>query len=187
MFVGRLSKEKNLDSLFRVFKGVLQQDRRATLVLAGSGPDEEDLRQLAVSMGIAGKLVFTGRLSHQEVAGAYKSAEIFVFPSVTETQGLVLAEAMAAGLAVVARSAFGSVAIVNDNITGYLCDTEDAFTERIGQLLQDQALRRRMGEAAVARAQSVTAEKMAIRLEKAYQALIARDRDALDRLCGEEF
>jgi len=187
LFVGRLSKEKNLDSLFRVFKGVLQQDREATLVLAGSGPDEEDLRQLAVSMGIAGKLVFTGRLSHQEVAGAYKSADIFVFPSVTETQGLVLAEAMAAGLAVVARSAFGSVAIVNDNITGYLCDTEDAFTERIGQLLQDQALRRRMGEAAVARAQSVTAEKMAIRLERAYQALIARDRDALDRLCGEEF
>jgi 1,2-diacylglycerol 3-alpha-glucosyltransferase len=186
LFVGRLSKEKNLDSLFRVFGKVLHANRGVTLVLSGSGPEEEDLRQLAVEMGIADKLVFTGRLSHEEVAGAYKSADIFVFPSVTETQGLVLAEAMAAGLAVVARSAFGSVAIVNDGVTGYLCETEEAFAERICELLQDQALRRRMGQAAIARAQGLTAEKMAIRLERAYQALIAKDREALEQLAGEE-
>ncbi len=186
LFVGRLSKEKNLDSLFRVFGRVLQVDRDVTLVLAGSGPDEENLRQLAVEMGIADKLAFTGRLSHEEVAGAYKSADIFVFPSVTETQGLVLAEAMAGGLAVVARAAFGSVAIINDGVTGYLCDSEEAFAERICELLQNQALRRRMGEAAIARAQRLTAEKMAIRLERAYQALIAKDRVALEQLAGEE-
>jgi glycosyltransferase involved in cell wall biosynthesis len=186
LFVGRLSKEKNLDSLFRVFGRVLQGDRNVTLVLAGSGPDEESLRQLAVEMGIAEKLAFTGRLSNEEVAGAYKSADIFVFPSLTETQGLVLVEAMAGGLAVVARSAFGSVAIVNDGVTGYLCDSEEAFAERICELLQNQTLRRRMGEAAIARAQGLTAEKMAIRLEKAYQALIAKDRGALEQLAGEE-
>jgi glycosyltransferase involved in cell wall biosynthesis len=186
LFVGRLSKEKNLNSLFRVFGRVLRADRGVVLVLAGSGPDEENLRQLAVEMGIADKLALTGRLSHEEVAGAYKSADIFVFPSVTETQGLVLAEAMAAGLAVVARSAFGSVAIVNEGVNGYLCDSEEAFAERICELLQNQALRRRMGEAAIARAQRLTAEKMAIRLERAYQALIAKDRDALEQLAGEE-
>jgi glycosyltransferase involved in cell wall biosynthesis len=186
LFVGRLSKEKNLNSLFRVFGRVLRADRGVVLVLAGSGPDEENLRQLAVEMGIADKLALTGRLSHEEVAGAYKSADIFVFPSVTETQGLVLAEAMAAGLAVVARSAFGSVAIVNEGVNGYLCDSEEAFAERICELLQNQALRRRLGEAAIARAQRLTAEKMAIRLERAYQALIAKDRDALEQLAGEE-
>ena len=186
LFVGRLSKEKNLGSLFRVFGRVLHVDRDVTLVLAGSGPDEENLRQLAVEMGIADKLALTGRLSHEEVAGACKSADIFVFPSVTETQGLVLAEAMAAGLAVVARSAFGSVAIVNDGVNGYLCDSEEMFADRICELLQNQALRRRMGEAAIARAQGLTAEKMAIRLERTYQALIAKDREALEQLAGEE-
>jgi 1,2-diacylglycerol 3-alpha-glucosyltransferase len=186
LFVGRLSREKNLHSLFSVFDRVLQDDRRVTLVLAGSGPDEENLRQLAVAMGIADKLAFTGRLSHQEVAGAYKSADIFVFPSLTETQGLVLVEAMAGGLAVVARSAFGSVAIVKDGVTGYLCDSEEAFAERICELLQNQAFRKRMGEAAIARAQGLTAEKMAIRLERAYQALIAKDRATLEQLAGEE-
>jgi glycosyltransferase involved in cell wall biosynthesis len=186
LFVGRLSKEKNLKSLFRIFGRVLQSERKATLVLAGSGPDEENLRQLALDMGIADKLMFTGRLSHEEVAGAYKSADIFVFPSVTETQGLVLAEAMAGGLPVVARAAFGSVAIISDGITGYLCDTEEAFAGRISELLQNQALCRRMGEAAIARAQRLTAEKMAIRLERAYQALIAKDRIVLEQLAGEE-
>jgi glycosyltransferase involved in cell wall biosynthesis len=186
LFVGRLSKEKNLDSLFRVFSRVLQDCPDVTLVLAGSGPDEENLRQLALDMGIAGKLVFTGRLSHEEVAGAYKSADIFTFPSVTETQGLVLAEAMAGGLAVVARAAFGSLAIVSDGVTGYLCDTEEVFAERVGELLQNQALRRSMGEAAIARAQRLTAEKMAIRLERAYQALIDKDRQALEQLASEE-
>src|SRR5208337_4101318 len=113
-----LSREKNLDFLFRVFSEVLQGDQCVTLVLVGSGPEEEELHDLAVQMGIASKLVFTGRLSHEDVASACKSADIFVFPSVTETQGLVLVEAMAAGLTVVAKAAFGSVAIVQDGITG---------------------------------------------------------------------
>jgi glycosyltransferase involved in cell wall biosynthesis len=60
------------------------------------------------------------------------------------------------------------------------------FADRICELLQNQALRRRMGEAAIARAQGLTAEKMAIRLERTYQALIAKDREALEQLAGEE-
>ena len=186
LFVGRIGQEKNLESLFRIFSNLLQNDPGVTLVLAGSGPEEENLHQLAVQMGIASRLMFTGLLSQEDVASAYQSADIFVFPSITETQGLVLVEAMAAGLPVVARAAFGSVAIIEDGVTGYLCDTEEAFVERISDLLQDKALRRRMGEAAAARAQGLTAEKMAIRLERAYQALIGKDREALEQLAREE-
>lgn len=186
LFVGRLSREKNLDSLFKIFRAVHQRDQNVTMVLSGSGPEEEELHALAEQMGISDKLVFTGRLSQEDVASAYKSADLFVFPSVTETQGLVLVEAMAAGLAVVARAAFGSVAIVDDGITGYLCDTEEVFEKRINKLLQDQALRRQMGEAAAVRAQNLTAEKMAVRLERAYQALLSKDQEALEQLAREE-
>ncbi|MGD0152636.1 MAG: glycosyltransferase family 4 protein [Thermacetogeniaceae bacterium] len=186
LYVGRLSKEKNLDSLFRIFNGVLRHNPAVTLALSGSGPEDEELHELAEQLGIRSKLIFTGRLSQEEVAGAYKSADLFVFPSMTETQGLVLVEAMAAGLAVVARAAFGSVAIVDEGVTGYLCDTEEAFVERIDQLLHDQALRQRIGSAAAVRAQNLTAEKMAIRLERAYQALLDKDQPALERLAREE-
>lgn len=186
LFVGRLSKEKNLYSLFKIFSKVLQGDPHVTLVLSGSGPEEGELHELVAQMGISSKFVFTGRLSQEEVASAYRGADLFVFPSVTETQGLVLVEAMAAGLAVVARAAFGSVAIVKDGATGYLCNTEDAFVDRINELLKDRALRQRMGKAAYARAQNLTAEKMAIRLERAYQALLGKDQEVLQRLAGEE-
>jgi glycosyltransferase involved in cell wall biosynthesis len=186
LYVGRLSQEKNLDSLFRVFSAVLRHNQGVTLVLVGSGPEEDELHDLAAQMGIASKIVFTGLLSHEEVASACKSADIFVFPSVTETQGLVLVEAMAAGLAVVARAAFGSLAIVQDGVNGFLCDTEDVFAQRINELLQDRELCLRMGQFAAAKAQDLTAEKMAIRLERTYQALIDRDRDALEQLALEE-
>jgi 1,2-diacylglycerol 3-alpha-glucosyltransferase len=186
LFVGRLSKEKNLDSLFRIFAGVLRRCPNATLVLAGSGPGEKELHDLAVQMGIESKLVFAGRLSQVDVAGAYNSADLFVFPSVTETQGLVLAEAMASGLAVVAMAAFGSLAIVKEGVTGYLCDTEDVFEERIIELLQDGELRRRMGQVAAARARKFSVENVAFRLERAYQALICKDGDGLEQLAREE-
>jgi glycosyltransferase involved in cell wall biosynthesis len=185
LFVGRLSKEKNLDSLFRIFGRVVEQNSRAILVLAGSGPDEVELHQLAGWMGIGSRLVFTGRLSRSEVASAYSGADLFVFPSVTETQGLVLVEAMAAGLVVVARSALGSEAIVEDGVTGFLCPDEDGFAERILMLLRDPGLRERVSAAATARARHLASDLMAIRLEKAYQALLGGADEVLERMALE--
>lgn len=186
LFVGRLSREKNLDSLFRIFAGVLRRYPHATLVLAGSGPGEKELHDLAVQTGIDSKLVFAGRLSQADVAGAYNSADLFVFPSVTETQGLVLAEAMASGLAAVAMNAFGSAAIVEEGVTGYLCDTEGVFEERVIELLRNGELRRRMGRDAAVRARKLSVENVAFRLDRAYQALICKDRGKLEQLAREE-
>ncbi len=182
LFIGRLGKEKNLDSLFRIFSRVLEQDSNVILLLAGSGPAEDELHDLAQQMGIGSKVVFTGRLSRAEVASAYRGADLFVFPSVTETQGLVLVEAMAAGLVVVASSASVSEEIVEDGSTGFLCAGEDGFVERIMMLLQEPGLKKRISTAAAARAGNLTADRMAIRLERAYQALLAGDRQALETM-----
>jgi len=187
LFVGRIGKEKNLDYLLDAFFLVLQKNRQVSLVLVGSGPTMDDLQARTREMGISGKVIFTGLLEPDVVAGAYKSADIFVFPSVTETQGLVLVEAMAAGLPVVAQAAFGSLAMVKDGVTGYLCkEGEKKFAELILSLLENSDLRQMMGEAGQRRAERFSADKMAVRLEKAYNALITGARDIINNLAGEE-
>jgi 1,2-diacylglycerol 3-alpha-glucosyltransferase len=175
LFVGRIGKEKNLAFLIRAFSQIVRQEEDVVLVLVGSGPEEDTLRILAVDLGINDKVVFTGRIPPDQIAGAYKSADIFVFPSVTETQGLVLVEAMAAGLPVIAKAAFGSLSMVEDGKTGYLCrGDEEEFARKTLAVLNDPALMKSMSEAAFNRAQELAADKMALRLEGAYKGLVNR-------------
>lgn len=187
LFVGRIGKEKNLDYLLEAFYLVLQKNRDVALVLVGNGPEMENLQERSRELGIADKVIFTGFLEPEMVAAVYRSADIFVFPSVTETQGLVLAEAMAAGLPVVAQAAYGSLAMVKDGVTGYLCrEGKEKFAELILSLLEDADLRRRMGAAARSRAERFSADKMALRLEMAYNALITGAKNVIDNLAEDE-
>jgi 1,2-diacylglycerol 3-alpha-glucosyltransferase len=186
LFVGRIGKEKNLAFLVRSFARVAAREQKTILVLVGSGPEEAGLRQLAEDLGIGERVVFTGRLSPEVVADAYASSDIFVFPSVTETQGLVLLEAMAAGLPVVAQAAFGSLSMVQDGVNGYLCrGGEDEFAEKIMVLLNSPDLYQKMREAGLKRAWELSADRMARRLEDAYRFVIAGDTELL-RQMGEE-
>ncbi|HHV35161.1 MAG TPA: glycosyltransferase family 4 protein [Syntrophomonadaceae bacterium] len=186
LFVGRIGKEKNLSFLLRAFALIAEQERDTVLVLVGSGPEEDTLRYSAMDLGIGERVVFTGKLPPETVAGAYRSADIFVFPSVTETQGIVLVEAMAAGLPVIAKAAYGSLAMVDDGVTGYLCQgEEDEFAEKTLAILSDPELMLRMSESALKKAEALSADKMAMRLEDAYQALINGSHEKLWQM-GEE-
>ena len=112
LFVGRLGKEKNIIFLLESFYRVQQEISDLRLVIVGGGPQEEDLRRLCIKLGIDGKVIFTGVLPRNQIVHCYAAADLFVFPSVTETQGLVIAEAKAAGLPVVAIRAFGAAEMV---------------------------------------------------------------------------
>jgi 1,2-diacylglycerol 3-alpha-glucosyltransferase len=101
--VGRLAKEKNLEVLLRAFAQT--RDTSLKLVIAGEGPLRGDLERLARALGIARRTRFLGVVSRGELPQLYASADAFVMPSTTETQGLVLAEAMAAGARVMAADA----------------------------------------------------------------------------------
>ncbi|MDD2554994.1 MAG: glycosyltransferase family 4 protein [Syntrophaceticus sp.] len=186
LFVGRIGKEKNLSFLLRAFAHIARQEKDAVLVLVGSGPEQRVLQNSAADLGIGDKVIFTGKLHPETIAGAYSSADIFAFPSVTETQGLVLVEAMAAGLPVVAKAAYGSLAMVQDGVTGYLCKgDEQEFAEKALSILHDPERKIRMSAAALKRADELTADKMALRMESAYQAITAGDYETL-RQMGDE-
>jgi glycosyltransferase involved in cell wall biosynthesis len=117
IYVGRLSAEKEIDRI----KPVLEAIPNARLALVGNGPHKEALQEHFASTATH----FVGYLQGLELASAYASADAFIFPSRTETLGLVLLEAMAAGCPVVAANSGGIPDIVTDGANGYLFDPND--------------------------------------------------------------
>ncbi len=135
LYVGRLSAEKEIDRI----KPVLEAIPNARLALVGGGPQREFLE--AHFAGTATH--FVGYLQGQELGAAYASADAFIFPSRTETLGLVLLEAMAAGCPVIAANSGGIPDIVTDGVNGFLFDPLDdnAAVQAALRLFGDQKLR----------------------------------------------
>ena len=142
--VGRLSREKDLRDLIRPIRELAPRGVR--LAMVGSGPERRQLER-----DFAGTpTVFTGYLAGRELAAAYASADAFWFPSTTETLGLVALESMASGVPVIGARAGGIPDVITDGVDGFLVAPHDwrGFVERLGQLVDDRALRARMAQAA---------------------------------------
>ncbi len=122
--VGRLAEEKNWDTLLQAFALAIKEQPNLRLVLVGDGPQAQSLRQLAGELGITERVLFTGRVPFEQIPAYLKAADLFAFASVTETQGLVTLEAMAAGLPVVAVAGPGTSDIVEDGAQGYLVQND---------------------------------------------------------------
>ncbi len=124
--VGRLAEEKNLDFLSRALARFLAATPAAYALIVGDGPSHEPMAEIFAAAGLSRRVVFTGALSPPALIDAYHAMNAFAFASLTETQGLVLAEAMAAGVAVVAVDAPGAREIVRDGVNGRLLPRADA-------------------------------------------------------------
>ena len=169
LHVSRLVREKRLDTLTAALNRINLPYRA---VIVGDGPDRAFAeRQLPHA-------VFTGFLDGDELSAAYASSDIFVFPSDSESFGNVTLEAMASGLACVCADATGSRSLVVPGVTGFLApaDDADAFATHITNLAKDQALRRRMGEAARGRALTFSWDETMARLLGYYRALLGASR-----------
>ncbi|MEN6463155.1 MAG: glycosyltransferase family 4 protein [Syntrophomonas sp.] len=175
LFVGRLTKEKNLEFLIQAFKKVKKVLPDTTLVLTAQGPLEEDLKKLAaeLELSLTSDVIFTGALPFESLVNVYHSADLFVFSSVTETQGLVIIEAMAAGLPVVAVSASGVNDMVDDGVDGILttCD-QDEFAQAIYLVMSNNDLYLKLHKNALNKAQSLSSANMALKLEGVYEKLL---------------
>jgi len=139
LYVGRLAPEKRLHLL----KPILETIPGTHLALVGDGPHRKHLQQLFAEMPVT----FTGYLTGKELAAAYASADIFVFPSHHESFGLVLAEALASGIPVVSSRVGGAEDVIHHNETGYIFDTDDIsrFRHYVCTLVTDREKREQMG------------------------------------------
>jgi glycosyltransferase involved in cell wall biosynthesis len=142
LYVGRVSREKDLDVLANAYRRLREEKLPVQLYLVGDGPYSQ-----ALSEDLP-EACFTGYLRGEQLAAAYASADIFVFPSTTDTFGNVIIEAQASGVPVVVSDSGGPKELVEDNANGLVTKSHDVedFTRAIRTLVCDPALRRRMGE-----------------------------------------
>jgi len=174
LFVGRAAHEKNIGFLIDALPHALRDCPDALLLVAGEGPALPALRRQAATLGVAGNVRFVGYLDRRdELPDCYAAADLFVFSSRTETQGLVLLEAMAAGLPVLAFAALGTREIVEPR-RGALPAPQEvaAFGACLAELLNDPARRHAMSEAARDFAGEWSTEACARRLADVYRSLL---------------
>jgi len=136
LYVGRIAVEKNLDFLVEVFKEV----NRVNLVFVGDGPHRKDLEK-------KGNALFLGFKEGEELAQIYSSCDFFVFPSTTDSFGMVVLEAMASGLPILVSDKGGPKEVILDNMNGFVIKSNDKkeWKEKIISLARDAKLRKKMG------------------------------------------
>jgi phosphatidylinositol alpha 1,6-mannosyltransferase len=165
LHVSRLVREKRLDTLTAALNKISLPHK---VMIVGDGPDRGTVeRELP-------QAIFTGFLSGDELATAYASSDIFVFPSDSESFGNVTLEAMASGLPTVCADATGSRSLVVPGETGFLSPADDAqdFARHITAVAQDTGLRRRLGQAARVRALTFSWDETLARMLGYYRALL---------------
>jgi 1,2-diacylglycerol 3-alpha-glucosyltransferase len=147
-YVGRVAHEKNIEFLVNVFARVRAQIPKALFIIAGEGPARESLRQLVARKGLADDVRFVGYLDRNtSLLDCYAAANVFVFASRTETQGLVLLEAMAQGTPVVSTAELGTKFVLKDG-AGVLVMPErvEEFSAAVVRVLEDPGLHAMLAE-----------------------------------------
>jgi len=175
LYVGRVAHEKNIGFLLEVVKFLSEQIPEILLVITGEGPADASLRASVNSLGIKKNVQFIGYLDRNtELNACYKSADIFVFASKSETQGLVLLEAMAQGTPVVAIAELGTASILIEGQGAMIAaENESEFAQKVHHLLTNHMQRKELGECARAYAHSKwSAAIQTERMVKFYDALI---------------
>ncbi len=175
LFVGRVAHEKNIDFLLDTISLALASLPNLLLVIAGEGPARGYLQQRVAHLGLQNNVKFIGYLDRKtDLPACYAAADAFVFASRTETQGLVLLEAMAAGLPVVSLAEMGTIDILGAG-RGALVpgDTPGAFAWVLCGLLRDRELRQRLSEEARAYALEWSDEALSARMADFYRQLVA--------------
>ena len=162
LYVGRLDREKSVGRILAAFERVAGTVPRARLVLAGHGTQAVALRRQARALPVGDRIVFLGVRPHEALVDCYRAADLFVFASETETQGLVLAEAAACGVPAVTVSGPGCDEVVRDGETGILAKPDGAsLAEAAIGLLLDADRRARMA----VRARAVAEREFDVRLQ----------------------
>jgi 1,2-diacylglycerol 3-alpha-glucosyltransferase len=174
--VGRLASEKNLDYLARAVGIFLAEHPEAILLVVGSGEHEDVIKATVCDLANADRIVMAGQLTGRALASAYAAMDVFAFSSQSETQGMVLVEAMAARTAVVALDGPGVRDVLNDS-NGRLLPAdapEGEFAAALEDFIRDRAALKKLGDAARHSVEGYGLEICADRILNLYQTLIAQ-------------
>ncbi len=174
--LGRLAPEKNLDFLTEAVVRVVKQTTETCFLVVGEGPSQDGIAEVFSREGLQDRLIAPGAKSGDELSGAYNAMDLFVFSSKSETQGMVLVEAMAAGVPVIALDASGVREVVADGKNGRLLDEnadEDIFADAVKTAAADDRQMARWEVKARETADKFSREQCAEALNELYETTIA--------------
>ncbi|RME60041.1 MAG: glycosyltransferase family 4 protein, partial [Caldilineae bacterium] len=172
LYLGRISGEKSIDRLIRIYAILIHEEPRIHLLLVGGGPDLEDCRELAHELGLDGRVTFTGAVPYEQTPGYLKLGDYFVSASVTEVHPLTFIEAAAAGLPLVGIDSPGVSDIIRHGETGLIAQDNDlSLGLCILHMVRDPELRARLAAAAQADSNRFAAHTTAREVLRLYESL----------------
>jgi glycosyltransferase involved in cell wall biosynthesis len=181
MYSGRITREKGAELLADTFLRAHAREPRLHLVLAGGGPEQERLRERVGSE----HTTFLGWLSGSDLARAYASADMFLFPSATDTFGQVILEAQASGLPVIAVAQGGPVSLIEHRVSGLLCPADaNALADAVLEVARSPLLRERLTVAGLASVRTRTWERALARLGEGYARVLFAEAHAVEIPCA---
>jgi len=184
LYAGRLGSEKNNMFLLRAYRQMVDKwkgQKKLKLLFAGDGPDRANLENYTKELKLGDCVLFAGYVERSKLVDYYRAADLFVFASKTETQGIVMTEAMAAGLPVVAVGAMGALDAVYDGETGILVkDDEQIFSQTVLDLLADEKRYQQLRENSKAKAYEISAQLSTGKLLKIFEDLRAAKKTILE-------
>jgi glycosyltransferase involved in cell wall biosynthesis len=175
IYFGRLAAEKNLHQLILLVEPVLHHHRGAILEVVGDGPVKGSLMELVQQRHLEQQVRFVGFLRGEALAHRVATSRLFVTASLTENQPMTVLESLACGVPAVALAAAGVPEIIADRETGFLVPPDDAsglFSQRVEQLLRDEALHEYMSQQAIRSAQRYTQAAVLQATLESYQQAI---------------
>lgn len=182
LYVGRVDPEKSLEVLMHAFVEVQANVPGARLVIVGDGTARPKLERIAAHAGITNKVHFTGRVVGNDLPQLYRTGDVFAITSTTETQSIVLMEAMASGLPAVAVRAGAVPELVKTGKNGYLCEPDDVdgVAKGLTKLLKNDEMRQKMAAESLKRVKKHDLSYTLTRMEEIYHKVLDARAEADD-------
>jgi 1,2-diacylglycerol 3-alpha-glucosyltransferase len=172
-FAGRIGIEKNIPFLLDVVDKLKDKHPDIALLIAGNGPYLDTMKEITKKRGLEKFIYFTGYIDQTKMKNIYTLADIFVFPSKTETQGLVTIESMLCGTPVVAIGEMGTKEVMNGDNGGFMVEDDiDKFSEKVDDLLSNKKLYKEKQADALKYSKGWTIQVKAKLMEKLYEDLL---------------
>lgn len=179
--VGRVGKEKNLDEILLNVATLMKERKDITLMIVGDGPYKQTLQERVKEMGIERSVVFTGMIDQKVLYRYYKSGDIFVSASTSETQGLTYIEALANEIPIVCRKDECLEALLKEGYNGYSYESSEEFLEKISDLLDHPDHYKAMKAHTMPSIACYSSEIFADRVEAVYEKVLkCREQEARD-------
>lgn len=172
VFLGRISKEKNIETLINIMPKLINENKNIQLIIVGDGPDRLELEARVKDLGLEDSIIFTNRIPNDKVPIYYKLADLFISPSKTETQGLTILEAMAAGVPVLVYDDTNVKGIILHKKTGLLFKENNELFDNIKFALNNKTEMQNYAKEAFKVADDFSSVNFAKKIEKIYKELI---------------